>query len=82
MLFSFLGKAEGGKELCSGGETLLKGGKSQGAIPPPPPPPPMYASLVTDRFFVCDLTKMACRIKQSAAYRNIMSSQPTNLPVL
>ena len=41
MLFSFLGKAEGGKELCSGGETLLKGGKSQGA-------PPLYASLPSD----------------------------------
>ena len=33
MIYSFLGKAEEGKELCSGGETLLKGGKSQGAPP-------------------------------------------------
>ena len=42
MLFSFLGKAEGGKELCSGGETLLKGGGGGGN---PRVPPPLYASL-------------------------------------
>ena len=34
MLFSFLGKAEGGKELCSGGGNIAQGGvKSQGAPP-------------------------------------------------
>ena len=40
MLFSFLGKAEGGKELCSGGGNFAQGGEIPGC-----PPPPLYASL-------------------------------------